>query len=175
MIIETNNVIEGTAGPLRFAGIPSAGTSEIQTLTFAATWIAAETFKLAFEGFTTAPIAWSATNATLVGNIDAALEALPNIGSGGVTTATGTMTSGIGTITVAFAGNLAKKPVATISVAQNNSAAGTLGVAETTPGVLATGRGASVGATLQDTTNGVSYVNTGTSLSPTWTKVGTQS
>lgn len=31
------------------------------------------------------------------------------------------------------------------------------------------------GAQLLDYTNGVEYVNTGTSASPTWTKVGTQS
>lgn len=47
-------------------------------------------------------------------------------------------------------------------------------VAETTPGVTATARGAGKGATLLDTTNGKEYINTGTPLEPTWTVVGSQ-
>jgi len=50
----------------------------------------------------------------------------------------------------------------------------TIAVAETTPGVTATGRGAAKGSILTDTTNGILYINTGTALAPTWTKVGTQ-
>lgn len=159
-----------------WAGAPSAGTDEVQTLTFGGTPTGG-TFKLAFDGFTTAPITWSATNNTLVANVDAALEALPNIGTGGVVTAVGAMTAGIGTLTITFSGgNLTKLAVPTITV-ENNSLTGTsptLAVVETTPGVNATWRGAAVGATLQDTTNGILYINTGTPLAPTWTKVGTQ-
>jgi hypothetical protein len=44
----------------------------------------------------------------LVANIDSALEALGNIGTAGVGTAVGSMTAGVGTITVAFNGNNAK-------------------------------------------------------------------
>lgn len=33
---------------------------------------------------------------------------------------------------------------------------------------------APIGAELTDTVNGIIYVNTGTQLSPAWTKVGTQ-
>lgn len=174
--IENPRPIEGSIGaPLTSAGAPSAGTDEVQTLTFGGTWQGGDTFKLMFEGLLTGAIAWSATNATLVANIDAALEALANIGTSGVTTAVGSMTSGIGTITVTFGGNRGKQAVSTMSVASNTSAAGTLGVTETTPGVDATGRGAVKGASLTDTTNGVAYINTGTALAPTWTKVGTQS
>jgi hypothetical protein len=170
-------IIEGAYGaPLQNAGAPVAGTDEVQTLTFGGTWIAAETFRLSFGGFTTAPITWSATNATLVANIDAALEALPNIGDGGVTTAVGTMTNGIGTITVTFAGaNVAKRAQPTITVAANGSAAGTLSPAETTPGVDATGRGAPKGSMLVRQDTGVLYINTGTAQAPTWTVVGSQS
>lgn len=167
--------IEGGIGPYENAGAPGAGTSEVQTLTIGGTPTGG-TFKLAFDGHTTAPITWSATDATLIANIDAALEALPNIGTGGVTTAAGTVTSGIGTITMTFAGNLAKLVVPTISVA-NNSLTGTsptLAVAETTPGVTADFRGAKKGALVTDTTNGKLYINTGTALAPTWTVVGTQ-
>jgi hypothetical protein len=164
-------IIEGTYGtPLQNAGAPGAGTDEVQTLTIGGTPTGG-TFKLAYAGFTTAAIAWSATNATLLANVDAALEALPTIGTGGVTTAAGTLTAGIGTITLTFAGNLGKRAVPTITVA-NNSLTGTsptVAVAETTPGVTAFGIGAPKGALVLDTTNGALYQNTGTAAAPAWT------
>jgi hypothetical protein len=159
------------------AGAPSNGTNEVQTLTIGGTPDGG-TFKLAFDGFTTAPITFvDDDDAALIAAVDAALEALPNIGAGGVTCADGTLTDGIGTITITFGGNLAKLAVPTISVA-NNSLTGTsptLGVAETTPGVTATARGAAPGAQLTDTTTKKLYINTGTALQPTWTVVGSQS
>src|ERR1043165_622967 len=113
-------IIEGVTGAhLTNAGAPGAGTSEIQTLTIGGTPTGG-TFKLAFDGFTTATISWTVTDATLVSNIDAALEALPNIGAGGVTTAAGTVSSGIGTITITFPGKLTKQAVPTIEVPDNN-------------------------------------------------------
>jgi hypothetical protein len=134
------------------------------------------TFRLAFEGYETAAITWTATDATLVSNIDTALEALNNIGTGGVTTAAGTVTSGIGTVTITFAGNLAKKAVATITVADNSltGTSPTLAVAETTPGVDATYRGMGKGLIVTDTTNGKLYINSGTAQVPVWTVVGAQ-
>lgn len=171
--------IEGAAQstPLVNAGAPVGGTNEVQTITIGGTPTGG-TFRLAFDGFSTADIAWSSTNATLVANVDAALEALPNIGTSGVTTAVGTMTAGIGTLTVTFSGtNLAKKAVPTITVA-NNSLTGsspTVAVAETTAGVDATARTSPKGALLIDTTNGKLYINTGSAQAPTWTVVGSQS
>jgi len=172
-IITGGRVIEGVVDELVWAGAPTAGTDEVQTLTIDAT---GGTFKLAFDGFTTAAISWSATNATLVANVDAALEALPNIGAGNITTAVGSMTAGVGTLTLTFAGELAKKAVNTITVA-NNSLTGnaTLSVAETTPGVDVTYRGAGKGCLLLDSTNGKAYINTGTPPVSVWTVVGTQS
>lgn len=166
----------GLGTPLLNAGAPSAGVNEVQTLTIGGTPTGG-TFKLAFEGFITAAITWSSTNATLIANIDAALEALPSIGTGGVVTAEDSMTSGIGTATLTFGGNLAKLAIGSlVSVASNNltGTAPTLAIAETTAGVTATGRDAALGATLVDTTNKKLYINTGTALNPTWTVVGTQ-
>lgn len=172
-IITGGNIIEGSMRGYYTAGAPTAGTDEVQTLTIDAT---GGTFRLRYDGFETADISWSATNNTLRDNVDAALEALPNIGTGGVTTAVGTMTAGVGTLTITFAGALAKKAVPTITVG-NNSLTGTatLSVAETTPGVDASGRGAGKGALLIDETNGKAYINTGTPPTPTWTVVGSQS
>lgn len=174
--IEKSNVIAGAEEGYQAAGAPVAGTDEVQTITIGGTPTGG-TFKLAFGGFTTGDIAWNATNATLIANIDAALEALPNIGSGGVVTAVGTMTAGIGTATVTFSGaNVAKRVQPTMTVAENalTGTSPTVAVAETTPGVAATALGAPKGATLVDTTNGIAYINTGTAAAPTWTKVGTQ-
>lgn len=174
-------VIEGggLGDPLSNAGAPSAGTSEIQTLTIggAPTAGASSTFQLAFEGFTTAPILWSATNATLVAAIDTALEALGSIGTGGIATAVGTMTAGVGTITLTFGGNRATQAIGSLITVADNSmtgAAPTVAVAETTPGVDATARGIAKGGLLIDTTNAKLYIATTGGVSPVFVVVGTQ-
>ena len=168
--------IEGGIGPYENAGVPGAGTSEVQTLTIGGTPDGG-TFKLAYDGQITAAIAWSATNNTLRDNVDAALEALTNIGASGVAVAVGTMTAGIGTLTITFGGDLAKLAVNLITVSENalTGTSPTLAVAETTPGVTADFRGAKKGALVTDVTNGKLYINTGTALAPTWTVVGSQS
>lgn len=163
--------VDRRLGPFSNAGAPGAGTDEVQTLTFGGTPTGG-TFTLRFRGEDTAAITWSSTNATLVSNIDTALGALDSVGgAANVTTAVGTMTAGIGTITITFVGTLAKQAVPTIQVASNDleGTSPTLAVAETTPGVTATARGAPKGALLVDTTNGALYVNAGTVSAPDWT------
>ena len=165
--------LETGYGPVLNAGAPSAGTSQIWTLTFGSGTTTGN-FKITFDGYTTDNIAWSSTNATLVANIDAALGALSSVnGAANVTTAVATMTSGIGTITVTAAGDLAAKALGAITV-NTQTTGGTLSIATTTAGVDATGRGLAKGALLIDTSNGILYINTGTAVAPTWTKVGTQ-
>jgi hypothetical protein len=157
------------------AGAPTAGTDEVQTLTIGGTPTAG-TMTFTFRGRTTAPVTWTATDATLVADIDAALEALDVIGSGGITAADATLTSGIGTVTLTFAGANAKK--AQPLIVCNSSLTGTAPTAvitETTPGVNASFLRAPKGALLTDTTNGKEYINTGTAFVPTWTVVGAQS
>lgn len=162
-------------GPFAVAGAPVAGTDSVWTLTIGGTPTGGS-FKLRWKGRTTGAIAWSATNTTLRDNVDTALESLLGAGAGNVTTAVGTMTAGIGTLTITFAAALGKRAVPPLSVASNDltGTAPTVVVAETTPGVDATARGAIKGALLSDTVNGVLYVNTGSAGNPTWTKVGTQ-
>jgi hypothetical protein len=175
--INVSNVIAGAVGGvLPVAGAPGTGTDEVQTITIGGT-ITGMTFKLTLEGFTTAGIAWSATNGTLVANIDAALEALTNVGTGGVTVAAGSLTAGIGTITATFTGGArAKAPVGLMTAAITASVATTptVSVARTTPGVAATFAGVGKGVVASDTTNGKLYQNTGTAAVPIWTVVGTQ-
>ena len=166
----------GLGAPLTNGGAPVNGTNEVQTLTIGGTPTGG-TFKLAFEGFETEAIEWTDTDAELVADTQAALNALPTIGASGVVVAAGTLSSGIGTMTITFSGtNMAKlaQPLATVA---NNGLSGTsptLAITETTPGVTATHRNAPKGAQLLDTTNGLAYINTGTAGAPTWTKVGTQ-
>ena len=160
---------------VKTATVPVNGTSEIDTITIGGA-PAGGTFTLTFEGRTTGAISWSATNATLVANIDDALEALPNVGTGGVTTAVGTMTAGVGTITVAFAGNRAKENVSAMT-ATNALTSSTptptpsLAVATTTAGVTADGRITPKGTLLIDGGTPDLYINDGTPPNPTWTKV----
>jgi hypothetical protein len=158
------------------ATTPVNGTNGIQTLTFGAT-ITGGTFKLTFDGKTTSAITWSSTNATLVANIDAALEALATVGTGGVTTAAGTITAGAGgTVTVTHTGNRAKQVVPAITVADNSmtGAAHTLTAAITTAGVSADGRLLPKGTLCVAADTGVLYQNTGSPPNPTWVKVSSE-
>lgn len=116
-----------------------AGTSAVHTLTIGGAPTAGATsgFRLRFDGYTTGLILWSATNTVLRDNVDAALEALSSVGTGGVTTAVGTMTAGVGTITITAAGNIAARVVPEMTVAENSltGASPTVAVELTTPGV----------------------------------------
>jgi hypothetical protein len=176
-IISGGKIIEGAVGaPYINAGAPGAGTNEVQTLTIGGTPTGG-TFKLALDSSKTAAITWSATNSTLLANINTALDALP-WGASAIVATAGTLTAGIGTVLLTFSsGALAKRAVNTMTVADNSltGTSPTLAVAETTPGVNATGLGVPKGGLLTDTTNGIVYVNTGSDTTPTWTKVGTQS
>ena len=176
-VISGGNIIEGSGtATLHSAGAPGAGTDEVQTLTIGGTPTGG-TFRLAFEGYTTAAITWSATNATLIANIDTALGALPPIGAAtNVTVAEGTMTAGIGTATITFVANLGKQGVGPVTVALNSltGTSPTLAVADTTPGVGAHGRGMPIGTLSVRDDTGVLYINTGTAFAPTWTVVGAQ-
>lgn len=159
----------GGYGPFPFAGTPAAGTNQVQTITFAGTG-GTSVFRLNFEGQTTAPIPWSATNATLIASIKSALEALTKIGAGNTTVAAGTLTAGIGTVLVTFLGPNSNQNNTLLSLEPPITGTGPLTItfAITTPGVAATGQGAAKGALLIDTTTGNYYKNTGTSQSPAW-------
>jgi hypothetical protein len=171
--------MEAVAGspPIRNTGVPVAGTNEVQTITIGGTPTGGD-FLLEFGGHVTGPIAWSSTNSTLVANIDAAVEALPNVGTGGVATAVGTMTAGIGTITVTFDGvnvRRAAQPVMTVRANNLTGTSPTVAVAETTAGVDATARSAGTGAQLINVSTGIIYINTSTTVNqPTWTVIGAQ-
>ncbi len=177
-VTERSNVINNAIGQFTGSGAPSAGTDEVHTITTGGT-ITGGTFTYSVGGYTSGPIAWSATNATLVANIDAAVEALPVVGTGGAVVAVGTATAGIGTFTITFSGgNRARQPVGTPAVDGTllTGTSPTVAVARTTPGVNAYPNQAGVGSTYTDYSTGIVYSNTsGSAISPTWTKIGLQS
>jgi hypothetical protein len=154
-----------------YAGVPASGTNEVDTLTIASGTTSGTFTITVASGRTTAPITWSATNATLVARVDAALEALSVIGTGGVTTAEGSLTAGIGTITITFAGKNAKRDMPALSIGTNSLVGGDAPtLTTTTAGVAATWKDAPTGTLLMDSTNAVLYTNTSTTAgSPTWT------
>ena len=80
--------------------------SEVQTLTMSGA-PSAGTFTLAFMSVQTAPIAYNATSAA----IQAALQSLPNIGSGGVTVSGGPLPTASVVITFAGANANAAQPL----------------------------------------------------------------
>lgn len=150
---------------------PTNGTNEIQTFTFSGS-ISGGTFILRFNNNSTGPISWSATNATLVSSIDTSLEALASIGSGGVTTAVGSMTAGIGTITVTFGGKNAKLDVSQISTINSLTGSGAnLVITTTTPGITADGRNSGLGALCVAQDTGILYENAGAAPAPSWTPI----
>ena len=176
-IISGGHIIEGATEGMRLnAGAPAAGTSAVHTLTIGGTPTGG-TFKLAWNGRPTAAITWSATNSTLLSNINAALDAMPGGGSGYIVATAASLTAGIGTISLTFSSVLARRAVAVITVADNSltGTSPTLAVANTTPGVDPTAQGAPAGGLLLDKTNKKLYINTGTDSNPVWTVVGSQS
>lgn len=153
------------------AGAPSNGTSEVQTLTIGGSTTGG-TFKLTFDGYTTSSITWSATTATLLANINTALDALSNLENGEVVATDSTLSSGNGALLLTFSGNRAKQNVNAMTV--TNALTGgthTLVLTTSTAGVDATFRDAPLGALLVNTTNKTFYQNRGTALNPTWTEI----
>jgi len=151
------------------SGAPTSGTSEVQLLTIGGTPTGG-TFVLAYRGQTTTNIAWSATNSTLLANITAALEALSTIGAGNVVLAVGTLTAGIGTITITFQGTLARMSVLpiTVSVIALTGTAPTVAITVTTEGIDASQSGAAKGSLLVDIVTAQIYRNAGTTAAPIW-------
>lgn len=165
--------VPGAMGPLLIEGAPVNGTNEVQNLEVGGTPTGG-TFTLTFDGYTTAAIEWSATNATLISNIDTALEALANIDTGEVTVADVDLSSGVGNVSITFSGDWGKLNVPLITAEDENmeGTSPTVAVTLTTAGVDATKRGAPKGAQVVDVTNGKQYINNGTALAPEWIEMG---
>lgn len=160
---------------IRDLGTLAAGTDEIQRLTIGGTPTGG-TFILRFESVNTSAITWSATNVTLLANIQAALDAHPSLGTNGCVATAASLTAGIGTINLTFGAIRAKENVEAMTVFKNSltGSAPTLAITTVTPGVNASGRYAAKSDVGVDA-DGVVYVNTATSGPiATWTHIGAQ-
>jgi len=118
------------------------GVSAVWTITIAAS-TSGGTFKLTMttpSNGQTAAITWSATNATLLANIQAALNTKYGTtgGAPNVLAALGTITAGIGTITLTGQNALSNTPMAW-SVQDSTSGGGGVTIATTTTGVVNSG------------------------------------
>lgn len=108
-------------------GALAANVNEVQTITQASS-PASGNFKLTFNGQQTANIAYNADAAT----VQAALEALSNVGVGDVACGGGALP---GTpVTVTFGGKYASQDVPMMTVDNSGVTGGTFVVTETTPG-----------------------------------------
>jgi hypothetical protein len=114
------SAVSGLGTPLRNAGAPSAGTSEVQTITLSN--FGACTLSMVFGGQTaTVTFAGTENNTAIDTAVTAALEALSTIGTSNVSVGvTGTTDRAIA---VTFAGALAKKSVAAISATASGGSA----------------------------------------------------
>ncbi len=165
----------GVFGTLYNAGVPGAGTNETQTATIAS--YTGGTFKLIFDGWATEAITWSTVTNTLLANINAKLDLLPNGGTSWIVATDVALSSGNGTFLLTFSGGDLKKKNVALMTADVTGGTGTgrsISIATTTPGVTAFGRDANPGTLVIDVTNKIEYIDTGTLGAPTWTKVGTQ-
>jgi hypothetical protein len=175
-VITGGQVLGGNYGaPYLSAGAPSAGTSEVQSLTTAGT-PAGGTFKLAYEGVTSGTIGYNAGTAA----VQAALDAMNTLGTGNTLVAGSALNNAAGSpTTITFQGNLAQKNVSSLTLANNSLTGGTVPsvtIGTPTPGADATARDAATGELLIDVINGKLYINTSTTAdTPTWTVVGSQS
>jgi hypothetical protein len=149
--------------PFSKAGAPTQGVNERQTLTIDAT---GGDYTLAHGGDPSDPIAEGAAAAA----VQAALEALAEIGNGNVSVAG----SAGGPYTIEFIGALAGLPQNELVADDTNltGGAGTAVVAQQTAGVRGDYRGCMPGQLLVDTSNRIIYQNTGTPGTPLWTEVG---
>lgn len=170
-VITGGMIIEGTIGQvIAIPGAPVAGTNAIQSFTIGGTPTGG-TFTLSFEGRLLGAVTWSAVNATLLANLQAALDAA--LGTNAVVATAGTLVAGIGAGVLTFSGAPYLRRVVPDFVVVANAMTGTaptLVMATTTAGVNATYRGAVTGSMLVRTDNGTVYSNTSTTAgAPTWT------
>jgi uncharacterized protein (DUF697 family) len=150
-------------------GVPGNGSSEVQTLTIGGVPVAGDTFRIRRDGVPTAPIPWSAVNATLLASMVTALNAA--FGTGSVVPTAGTLAAGIGTILLTYGGKLASLNVtlATASTTLVGGSTMTAVITDTTQGVTAAFRHAKPGMILQSD-NGNNYRNASPAGTPvSWT------
>ena len=159
----TGGYLAGSGG-LTIAGANTLtlgnNTNAVQTITFTAVTTIAGTFTLTWNGQTTAPITYSSTAATLQGNIEQALYALPNIGPLGQNSVAVSASATAPTVTFQNALGATFIPLLGVNAGGLNGT-GTIAVTNTTSGGQA------------NTYTGPTALNAGTALIQNSTSFGT--
>lgn len=130
LTLAASNAVNRANKTLTLTGSPAevGGTNEVQTATGGVA--ATGSFALVYDGYSTPALAVSANAAA----VQAALEALPNIGTGNILVAGGPLNTAT-PMTFTFRAALAKRNV-NLMVVNNVAVSGlTITIAETTPGV----------------------------------------
>jgi hypothetical protein len=113
-----------------YTGSKAGGVNEQQQITFDS-YANGETFNITLEAFTTDPIAYSSVAATMEANLTSALEALDNVGAGGVSITT----LGTDQYQVEFVGDNAAEDVGQMAPVSIHTAAGGVFAATLTQGM----------------------------------------
>jgi fibronectin-binding autotransporter adhesin len=109
-LINNGRIVKAGAGALLLSNAGNAflpGINEVQRIVVTGATAGTSQFNINFNGNLTGSITVNATDATSAGLIDAALEALPNVGVGGVNVTT----TGAGQFDIEFIGHLAQQDV----------------------------------------------------------------
>lgn len=134
-----------------------AGVNEVQRITIAGATAGTSQFTINFNGNVTSPITVNASDAVTAAAIDAALEALPNVGVGGVN-----VTSTVAlTFDIEFTGHLSGQDVANQIVATSVTAPGTFTPSTPTAGVAGINHTAGILSIGNDTALGTARVQLG--------------
>lgn len=149
---------------------PTDGVNEVQRLTIGGTPTSG-TFKAILDGLVSGAITWSATNGTLLANMQAAFDTL--LGTNNTLVEAASLTLGIGTINITYQNDLGKKDHILATIADNSlvGTVPTLAITNVTAGVEATMRNSAKGQLLIYTTPDppATYQNiSNTRFNPTW-------
>jgi hypothetical protein len=165
-------IMGGSKGVMYLAAAPTVGTDAVNSMVIGGTPSGGSSFILNVFGFQTPAILWSSTNATLLAAIQAALDAVPGVGTNGIVATAGgapALTAGVGQVLLTFSGaNVSKRTQSTITVV-SPPAGGTLAITESTPGVTMNPFSPRKGALVVDENAGALLQNTGTASLPVWT------
>lgn len=113
-----------------YTGLRAGGVDEVQQIHFK-TYVNGDTFNITLEGNTTSSIIYSNVGATLAASIQSALEALPNVGVGGVVVAN----TSADTFSVTFAGDNRADDIGQMAPVTLSSTSGLVVAATLTEGV----------------------------------------
>jgi hypothetical protein len=154
--------------------LPTNGTNAVHRMTIGGAPTSG-TFRLTWNGRTSTAITYSNTNATLLANIQTALDTI--FGAGNTIATAATLTAGVGTIDITFAAAFGKTPQSVVIsyTASTLNGSGTIAIASQTAGVAASYRGAAPGAMLIYTgvVPAVQYYNASATLhAPNWQLTG---